>query len=111
MEIEMKNICLGSRWAEGEKFIELEVIYPDDSECYVITAFFRSDWSTWVSLSADDWADVQDYLSDEGVEDYKLSLMDGNGQIDDLILIGERCSDVYFAIGDIDNVEFEEEEE
>jgi hypothetical protein len=109
--MEMKNICLGSRAAEGEKFIELEVIYSDNSECYVITAYFRSDWGTWVALSEEDWKEVEGYIYDDGVEDWKLTLCDGDGTVDDLILIGQRYGDVYFAIGDIDNVEFWEEEE
>ena len=109
MKVEMKNICLGSQAAEGERFIDLEVIYSDDSEYYNITSLFRSDWRTWVSLSAEVWETVEEYLSDEGVEDYKLTLCDGDGTVDDLILIGQRDGDVYFAIGDIDTVEFEEE--
>ena len=108
--MEMKNICLGSHSAEGERFIELEVTYSGYSESYAITAYFRSNWSTWVALSAEDWKEVESYIYDDGVEDYNLTLCDGDGTADDLILIGQRDGDVYFAIGDIDNVEFWEEE-
>lgn len=109
--MEMKNICLGSHAAEWEKFIELEVTYSGYSESYVITSLFRSDWGTWVALSAEDWKEVEGYIYDDGVEDWQLKLCDGDGTADDLILIGQRDGDVYFAVGDIDNVEFFEEED
>jgi hypothetical protein len=109
MEIEMKNICLDSHSIEGEKSIALEVMYSDNSEYYPITAYFLSDWRTWVAITDVDWETVEGYLCEDGVEDYRLTLVDGNGEIDDLILIGQRDGDVYFAIGDINRVEFEEE--
>ena len=111
-DTDLRQIVLGNHSLEQWKEIVLIVnCDSDDEETISITSTFRGDLKTYCVLTADEWQEIRQSMKEYDADNCKLEIRDGGwGESHALIPIGQRGDDVYLAIDDINNVEFEFED-